>query len=154
MLISGWTTTGVDGSLPRASVRINVQVPGRTVGDSPIGSPITMTVCQIATSTPWSGLRKERRQEGWILTRVKTCANMPLEGLRQDLCRTLLGAEVLIRQTISEAGALQDAMDIMIARETANAVTNIGAAESGGARRVARDCDNTKDGLWCLRLFF
>lgn len=138
MLISAWTTTGVDGSLPRASVRINVQVPGRTVADSPIGCPITMTVCQIVTSTPWSGLRKERRQEGLILTRVKTGVNMPLEGIHQDLCRTQLAHAVLIPQTILEAGALQDAMDLMSARETANAVTRIGPAESGGARRVAR----------------
>jgi len=106
--------------------------------DFPIGCPITMIVCQIVTSTPWTGLRKERRQEGWILTRVQTCANMPLEGLHQDLCRTHLGAEVLIPQTILEAGALQDAMDLMSAGETANAVTKIGPAESGGARRVAR----------------
>ena len=54
-----------------------------------------LPVCQIVTSTPWSGLRKERRQEGLILTCVKTCANMPLEGLRQDLCPTHLGAEVM-----------------------------------------------------------
>lgn len=140
------TTKSGSGCLPCASVsfcvnlNLMILIATPVLMTMPVGeSPGSRTATGTAPSTIDEGLNRGCPEEDRILT-IAVLPYLP-ERMNSTLALGQLGQAVLIPRTILEAGALQDAIDLMSAgQETdqASAVTNITPAESGGAPGVAR----------------